>query len=78
MTLYEAIKTRLNSIIKVRELRRRSSFHSFNVSNSKNWNTYCSSWNEYGIIEQFTNNSLAQFLDLFSGGAIKRASIFSF
>lgn len=29
------------------------------------------------LFEQFTDNSLAQFLDLFSGGAIKRASIFS-
>lgn len=77
MTLYEAIKTRLNSIIKVRELRRRVVFTLLMFLIARIGIHIVVPGMNMVLFEQFTNNSLAQFLDLFSGGAIKRASIFS-
>lgn len=77
MTLFEAIKTRINSIIKVRELRRRVVFTLLMFLIARIGIHIVVPGMNMLLFEQFTDNSLAQFLDLFSGGAIKRASIFS-
>ncbi len=77
MTLSEAIKTRLNSIFNVRELRRRVTFTLLMFLIARIGVQIPVPGINMGLFAQFTNNPLAQFLDLFSGGAIQRASIFS-
>ncbi len=77
MTLSEAIKTRINSIINVRELRRRVTFTLLMFLIARIGIQIPVPGINMGLFQQFTNNPLAQFLDLFSGGAIQRASIFS-
>ena len=77
MTLSEAIMNRLNSIIKVRELRRRVIFTLVMFMIARIGIHITVPGINMALFKQFTNNPLAQFLDLFSGGAIQRASIFS-
>lgn len=77
MTLSEAITTRLKSIVKVRELRRRVIFTLLMFMVARIGIHITVPGINMALFRQFTNNPLAQFLDLFSGGAIQRASIFS-
>lgn len=77
MTLSEAIKTRLNSIIRVRELRRRVTFTLLMFLIARIGIHIAVPGINMTAFGRITNNAFAQFLDLFSGGAIQRASIFS-
>ncbi|WP_156286487.1 preprotein translocase subunit SecY [Oceanivirga salmonicida] len=77
MTLFEAIKTRFNSILNVRELRRRVTFTLLMFLVARIGIQIPVPGINVGLFSQFINNPLAQFLDLFSGGAIQQASIFS-
>lgn len=77
MTLSEAIMNRLNSIIKVRELRRRVTYTLLMFMIARIGIHIAVPGINMAAFGKFTNNPLAQFLDLFSGGAIQRASIFS-
>lgn len=77
MTLFEAIKTRLNSIMTIRELKRRVVFTLLMFLVARIGVQIAVPGINMALFRQFTNNPLAQFLDLFSGGAIQRASIFS-
>lgn len=77
MTLSEAIMSRLNSIIKVRELRRRVTYTLIMFMIARIGVHIAVPGINMAAFGKITSNPLAQFLDLFSGGAIQRASIFS-
>ncbi|VWL84877.1 preprotein translocase subunit SecY [Oceanivirga miroungae] len=77
MTLSEAIKTRLHSIMTIRELKRRVTFTLLMFLVARIGVQIAVPGINMALFREFTNNPLAQFLDLFSGGAIQRASIFS-
>ncbi len=77
MTLSEAIMNRLNSIIKVRELRRRVTYTLLMFMIARIGIHIAVPGINMAAFGKITSNPLAQFLDLFSGGAIQRASIFS-
>lgn len=77
MTLSEAILSRINSIMKVRELRRRVTFTLLMFLVARIGVQIPVPGINMALFDSFINNPLAQFLNLFSGGAIQRASIFS-
>lgn len=77
MTLFEAIAKRVSNIIKVRELRRRVTFTLLMFLVARIGIQIPVPGINMAQFGQFLQNPLAQFLDLFSGGAIQRASIFS-
>lgn len=77
MKIIESVIHRFKSMYKIRELRRRIVFTLLMFAVARVGIHIPVPGVNVALFKSFTNNTIAQFLDLFSGGAVQRASIFS-
>ena len=77
MTLSEAIGSRLHSIFEIKELKKRILFTLGMFLIARIGIHIAVPGLDMQAFKNFQNNSAGGFLNLFSGGAIQRASIFS-
>ena len=77
MTLTEAIASRIKAIFKIPELEKKVSFTLIMIIISRIGIHIQVPGIIMDLFKEFQNNALAGFLNLFSGGAVERASIFS-
>ena len=77
MTLTEAIVSRIKAIFKIPELEKRVSFNLIMIIIARIGIHIPVPGINMDLFKDFQNNAIAGFLNLFSGGAVERASIFS-
>ena len=77
MTLTEAIASRIKAIFKIPELEKKVSFTLIMIIIARIGIHIQVPGINMDLFKEFQNNALAGFLNLFSGGAVERASIFS-
>ncbi|MBF4805316.1 MAG: preprotein translocase subunit SecY [Pseudoleptotrichia goodfellowii] len=77
MTLTEAIVNRIQSIFKIPELKKRVAFTLVMFAIARIGVHIAVPGINMAAFKNFQNNAIAGFLNLFSGGAVQRASIFS-
>ena len=77
MTLTEAIASRIKAIFKIPELEKKVSFTLIMIIIARIGIHIPVPGINMDLFKDFQNNALAGFLNLFSGGAVERASIFS-
>ena len=77
MTLTEAIVSRIKAIFKIPELEKRVSFTLIMIIIARIGIHIPVPGINMDLFKDFQNNAIAGFLNLFSGGAVERASIFS-
>ena len=77
MTLTEAIASRIKAIFKIPELEKKVSFTLIMIIIARIGIHIQVPGINMDLFKDFQNNALAGFLNLFSGGAVERASIFS-
>ena len=77
MTLTEAIVNRIQSIFKIPELKKRVAFTLVMFAVARIGIHIAVPGLNMALFKNFQNNAIAGFLNLFSGGAVQRASIFS-
>ena len=76
MTLTEAIVNRIQSIFKIPELKKRVAFTLVMFAVARIGIHIAVPGLNMALFKNFQNNAIAGFLNLFSGGAVQRASIF--
>lgn len=77
MTLAEAIKVRINALLTSPELKKRVGFTLMMFIVARIGIHIAVPGINMQLFKEFTNNAVSNFLNLFSGGAVQRASIFS-